>query len=219
MRAELSASALVHVAVVVALLVLRPHAALVIAGPDVVQVSLADPSAVTAVVPPPPQPKVEPKPEPEVPAEEAEGVKLQKEKKPPPRKQEPKQQDTPPPAMARPALPFARVGNAGLSGEVGVDQSDFAFTYYLLLVRNKVAQNWTPPAGLTSGGRVRCVVHFRIARGGDVGAVQLESASGVEFFDRSAVRAVTLADPLPPLPLGYAGSDLGVHFGFEYTQP
>ena len=23
--------------------------------------------------------------------------------------------------------------------------------------------------------------------------------------------------PLPPLPLGYAGADLGIHFGFEYT--
>jgi hypothetical protein len=33
------------------------------------------------------------------------------------------------------------------------------------------------------------------------------------------VRAVTISVPLPPLPLGYAGSDLGVHFGFEYAAP
>jgi hypothetical protein len=28
---------------------------------------------------------------------------------------------------------------------------------------------------------------------------------------------VTITEQLPPLPLGYAGSDLGIHFGFEYT--
>jgi periplasmic protein TonB len=218
-RGELLGSAAVHLVLLVVLLVLRPHAAPVIAGADVIQVSLADPSATAAITPPPtPAPRVEPKPEPEIPPEQAEGVKLQPKKRPPPKKPEPRE-ETPPPVAARPALPVARVGNAGLSGEIAIDQGDFAFTYYLLLVRNKVAQGWAPPAGLTSGGRVKCVVHFRIQRGGDVTAVLLEQGSGVELFDRSAVRAVTLADPLPPLPIGYNGSDLGVHFGFEYTQP
>ena len=220
MRSELTGSTLVHVALVVAVLVVRSHAAPVIAGTEVVQVSLADPSQMTAITPPPPTPpKVEPRPEPEVPAEEAEGVKLQHEKKPPEKKKEPPKEEAPPPAMARPALPMAHVGTSGLSGEVAVDQGDFAFTYYLLLVRNKVAQNWSPPGGLSSGGRVQCVVHFQIQHDGGIASVQLEQGSGVDFFDRSAVRAVTLADPLPPLPIGYSGSQLGVHFGFEYQQP
>ena len=30
---------------------------------------------------------------------------------------------------------------------------------------------------------------------------------------------VTVSDPLPPLPLGFPGSDLGIHFGFEYARP
>ena len=44
-------------------------------------------------------------------------------------------------------------------------------------------------------------------------------ASGYEFFDRSALRAILISDPLPPLPVGYTGSDLGVHFGFEFVAP
>ena len=70
-----------------------------------------------------------------------------------------------------------------------------------VLVRNRIAQNWTPPAGLATGaaGARRRVLQDRARR--------LESRlrassrpSGVEFFDRSALRAVIISDPLPPLP-------------------
>ena len=66
---------------------------------------------------------------------------------------------------------------------------------------------------------MQCVVFFHVARGGSVSAIRLETGSGVEFFDRAALRAVSLSDPLPPLPLGFPGSDLGIHFGFEYARP
>ena len=123
------------------------------------------------------------------------------------------------PPSAGAGLPYARVGSAGLSGAVGVDARDFEFTYYLMLIRNKVAQNWAPPAGLETGRQVRAVVYFRVARHGGVSGTRLETPSGVEFFDRASLRAVTLSDPLPPLPLGFPGSDLGIHFGFEYERP
>lgn len=218
MRGALIGSGLAHLIVVAALLIVRHRAPLRVATSDVVQVSLADPSALAAVTPPPaPQPVVE-KQAPEIAPEEAEGVKLEKPKPAPKKKPEPQPQ-TPPPTLAHAALPLAQIGNAGLSGEMSVDQGDFAFTYYLVLVRNKVAQNWNAPGGISSGGKVRCVVYFHIGREGRVSGVQLEQGSGVDYFDRSAQRAVTLADPLPPLPIGFPGSDLGVHFGFEYQQP
>ncbi len=136
---------------------------------------------------------------------------------PPPKKKKPAeaQEETPPPA-----LPYTAVGNAGLRGQVAVDARDFEFTYYLMLVRNKIAQNWSPPSGMVPGAAAtRAVVTFRIGRDGTVTGVQLESGSGVDFFDRTAVRAVVLSDPLPPLPLAYSGGDLGVHFGFEIGGP
>jgi TonB family protein len=203
--------------VLVVLFVVRGPAALVVPGPDVVQVALMDPGATVAPVPPPPQveaPKPEPKPV-EIKPEDDTGVKLQPEKK---KKPEPKpRDDTPPPPMS---LPSAPAGASGLKGDVAVDAANFEFTYYLVLVRNKIASNWAPPAGLVSTGqKVRAVVYFKIARGGELGGVRLESASGAEFFDRSALRAVMLSDPLPPLPLGYPSGDLGVHFGFDWAGP
>lgn len=213
MRGAIVGSSLVHLVLLVALLAVRHGGSIVIAGPDVVQVALLDPVAPNVAPARPPE-KPTPAPKlPDVKPENEKGVRIA----PPPKKPRPAEarEETPPPA-----LPYAAVGNAGLRGQVAVDARDFEFTYYLLLVRNKIAQNWAAPTGIGSGGApTRAVVYFKIARGGDISAVQLESGSGVEFFDRTAVRAVILSDPLPPLPLAYTGGDLGVHFGFETGGP
>jgi biopolymer transport protein TolR len=215
-------SGLVHVALLVVLFIVRAAAPIMIPGPDVVQVSLLDPSALTMPArPPAPQPKEE---EASLPPVEDEGVKVappkpEKKKKPEPKKQE-EPPPTPTPDTPAPALPYEAAGAAGLRGQISVDAADFAFTYYLMLVRNRVTQNWAPPAGLTAGGRpIQSVVYFRIARGGRLSAMRVEQGSGFEYFDRSTLRAVQLSDPLPPLPVGYLGSDLVVHFGFEFTAP
>ena len=71
----------------------------------------------------------------------------------------------------------------------------------------------------TAGTPIRAIVYFKIRRDGSVAGIRLETPSQQEFFDRSALRAVQLGDPMPPLPLGFQGSDLGVHFGFQYVQP
>jgi len=104
------------------------------------------------------------------------------------------------------------------SASVGVHvDGDFRWAYYLSSIRNKIGQHWVPPAGL--GGRaVRATVYFRIGRDGSVSLARLEDGSGVTFFDQTAMRALQSATPLPPLPAGYGGEWLGVHFGFEYQQ-
>jgi len=135
----------------------------------------------------------------------------------------PPDERAPMPKRPTPGLPAglktepAGLGVPGLTGDVAVDDANFAFTYYLIAVRNRVAQNWGAPAGLeTSGNVVRCTVYFRIDRMGRVSDVKLEDASGVQFFDESAVRAVSVSTPLPPLPDAFGGSTLGVHFGFQF---
>jgi len=218
MRGSILGSGLVHVGLLVALFYVHAPVSLVVPGPESIQVALIDPGAPAPVAPPvteapPPAPKVE-----EIKPVEDTGVKLAPE---PPKKKKPvKRPEEQPPPQQMPALPSASVGAAGLRGDVSLDVHDFAFTYYLLLVRNKIAANWEPPAGLATGGRrVRAVIYFQISRGGEVTGVRLESASGLEFFDHSALRAVTISDPLPHLPLGFDGADLGVHFGFDWEAP
>jgi TonB family protein len=218
MRGSLLTSGFVHLAIVLALLVVRHSTPLSISGADVVQVQLLDASAMKAITAPAPQPPPAIK-SPEVKPVEEEGVKLtpEKDRKKPPKPEPPR--ETPPASTPPPALPYAQMGSPGLSGQIAVDTGDFAFAYYLRQVRSRIAQNWTPPAGLQSGQPIRAIVYFKISRDGSVSSVRMETGSALEFFDRSAVRAVTLSDPMPPLPLGFEGSDLGVHFGFQYQQP
>lgn len=214
MRSSVVGSGIVHLLVLTAVFAVRTRSSLVVPGPDIVQVALLDqPPAPTPVVAPPPKPVVK---EPEIKPNEPTGVKLAKPKPPPPAKQPPKKEErAPEPAAA--ALPYAAVGPAGLKAQVAVDDQNFEFTYYLVLVRNRIAQNWTPPGG--AAGATRAVVYFRIGRDGSVIGARIETGSGNEFFDRSALRSVMLSDPLPPLPLGFSGGDLGVHFGFEAAGP
>ena len=219
MRGAIVGSGIVHLLVLVALFYVRTAASLVIPGPEAVQVALVDPAALTPATPP----KVEaPPPEPvltDVKPEQDTGVKLQPDL-PKKKKKEQKPKDEVAPTPESPALPSATVGSAGLSGDISIDSRDFEFTYYLVLIRNRIAANWSPPAGLVTGGRkVRAVIGFRIGRGGNLSAVRMDQASGMEFFDRSAMRAVVLSDPLPPLPLGFSAPELGVHFGFEWEAP
>ncbi|NOT34408.1 MAG: TonB C-terminal domain-containing protein [Candidatus Eisenbacteria bacterium] len=237
MRGPLVTSLVVHVVLLAVLFVTRPATSIALPGGDAVPVTLIDPAALRsmapAVAPPPVAPVREPVPE-------EDGVRIERERpkpKPePPRETPPKPRpdpretpardsslptETPPsPAPAGLALPSAAVGTSGLRGDLGVDASEFPFSYYLALVRDRVAARWSPPAGIVTDGRtVRVVVRFRIGRDGRVSAAQIEGASGVEAFDRSALRAITLSDPLPPLPVGYSASQLGVHFGFEWGTP
>jgi outer membrane biosynthesis protein TonB len=222
MRNSVMISALIHVAITLGVFLL-PRMRVIVPGPDVVQVALIEPGAA-----PEPAPAAAPAPPP---PPEDEGIRIEPKKTPrtetrkpePPRPEpprpKPQESAAPPSSRTTIALPSARIGPAGLRGEVGVDNANFEFAYYLALVRDRIAQNWSPPGGIPSGRTVRAVVYFRIARGGSVSGIQLESPSGVEFFDRAGMRAVMLSHPMPPLPLGFGGGDLGVHFGFEWEAP
>ena len=216
MRGTTIASAGIHIGLVAALFLVRTPATIIVPGPEVVQVSLLDSPQMPMITQPAPQPVKAPEPEQLKPTEDAGGVRLEKPK--PVKQNEPRQEQPPQPATPTPALPYASVGSSGLQGAIALD-SNFEFTYYLTLVRNRIAQSWSPPAGLAGGQPVRAVTYFRVARDGSITSIRLETGSGVEFFDRSALRAVQLSDPLPPLPLGYSGGDLGVHFGFQFQAP
>jgi len=221
MRAALAGSAGVHLGCVAVLILLQMRAPKLMIGPDSIQVALLEmpQSRITTPAPAPaPAPAVK---APELKPEEGTGVKIEPLRpKAPPKAPPPKPTATPPPASAALALPASPMGAPGLSGDASVDAANFEFSYYLVLIRNRIAANWTPPSGLVgSGSPIRAVVYFRIERDGSVSSVRLESTSSAEFFDRSSVRAVTLSDPMPPLPDGFKGGSLGVHFGFEYTAP
>ncbi len=111
------------------------------------------------------------------------------------------------------------VGMPGFSSQLQLDIENFEFSYYLVAVRNKVSSNWSPPAGIgAQTTRARTVVYFRIVKNGKIADLKTETPSGIALFDQSALRAILRSEPFPPLPRGFPGSSLGIHFGFEYAR-
>lgn len=114
-----------------------------------------------------------------------------------------------------------RTGGSGGTGILGTGASaggtdqPFPFAWYLTLVEGHISRNWNPTQ-LGFGGQAErgCVVHFVIQENGAIAEVIVEETSGIALYDREALRAVTAANPLPPLPRGFGASSLGVSFIF-----
>jgi TonB family protein len=115
----------------------------------------------------------------------------------------------PPPPLGRPTGVVQGVGTAASV------EGDFPFQWYLTAVQRKVYEQWTQPLSSTQGQKV--IVVFEIARNGEVTRARVEKTSGDVAYDLAALRAVTGANPLPPLPTEFKGTTIRVHFGFEYT--
>lgn len=101
------------------------------------------------------------------------------------------------------------------SGSMQVDAKDFPFFYYLSMLKNRVSENWIPPYGAFESESKRVVIAFRIDRQGSQYAARVEESSGNILLDQSALRAVIVSSPFPPLPEGFSGTSLGVYFGFS----
>ena len=103
-------------------------------------------------------------------------------------------------------------------GKVSLENVDFPYSYYLAVMQRKIGERWQPIYGELGGRGVgRVVVYFRVLRDGAIADLKVEKTSGSEFIDRSAVRAILEAGPMPPLPHEFEGDELRVHFGFEYS--
>ncbi len=78
--------------------------------------------------------------------------------------------------------------------------------YYSMVV-NKIKQQWVFPESIDKDLLV--VITIRIARDGSVTIDRIEKSSGNALFDRSALRAINKASPLPPPP---QEMEMGVRF-------
>ncbi len=107
-------------------------------------------------------------------------------------------------------------GKGSASGSMQLDIENFPFMYYLNMMKNKISENWIPPFGSVKAGEAkRVVIYFRVERSGNVLQPIIEESSGSDILDQSAIRAVMVSGPFPPLPVGYNEATLGIHFGFS----
>ncbi len=109
----------------------------------------------------------------------------------------------------------AGTGGLGTGATTGGTDQPFPFAWYLTLVEGHISRNWNPTQMGFGGQAARgCVVHFVIQENGAIAEATVGETSGVALYDREALRAVTAANPLPPLPRGFGARSLGVSFIF-----
>ena len=119
---------------------------------------------------------------------------------------------------AVPPVPLGRPdGSPAGVASLALEVSNFPFTWYLQQVQRKVTEKWVQPTRTTEPG-LRVVVLFEIARDGQVTGSKVEQTSGNSWYDQSALRAIIEANPFPPLPEGFPGQSLRVHFGFDFKS-
>lgn len=78
---------------------------------------------------------------------------------------------------------------------------------YIAMVVNKIRQHWIFPE--TGDKDLLAIISIRIARDGRITVDKIEKSSGNPLFDRSALRAINSASPLPPPPQAI---EIGVRF-------
>jgi TonB family protein len=106
-------------------------------------------------------------------------------------------------------------GDAILGGPA-VDITNFKYDYYLDIVRNRVNNRWNQPIEYN---HIReALIEFIIHRNGKIDNIRISESSGDNYFDQTALRAVSLSNPFPPLPPGYKDSFLRVRYRFIFGR-
>lgn len=172
--------------------------------------------------------EVEPAPEPENAPDDSKAITVEstETKKEEPKVEkpagniEPKKKDQKPEQPQITDAPAAEENSGagfGISGDgVRLDVKEFPFSYYLAALRTRIQSNWDPPyQAVRSSISKKALIYFKIQRSGEITNIAVEKSSGDMLFDQAALRAVTLANPLPPLPYDFPERALGVHFEFE----
>ena len=186
------------------------------AAPAVARTTLLPSTAPPTPKPPqkkPPEPKAvpAPTPAPTKPKKTSEGESLFGRSELEAPKTPAKSAPAPPPTPAPPGN-LGGTPAVGKAGVTSLEGGPFPYNAYIDRMVALVGTHWFRPQS-TSDSVTQ--VYFVIDRGGSVRDAKVERSSGNPTFDRAALRAVIEAAPLPPLPLAYDGSFLGVHLTFH----
>jgi len=89
---------------------------------------------------------------------------------------------------------------------------------YIALVQRLISAQWTAPQVGLSGEPFQVLVKFRLDKTGKVSGLVVERASGNEYYDLAALRAIRTAI-LPSFPSDMTQAYFDAHFSFAVGEP
>ncbi len=98
---------------------------------------------------------------------------------------------------------------------IASETTDLRLKIYYTIIWGKIKGGWVLPEGLIKNQEgLEAIISFKILRDGKIENIRFEKPSGNSYFDKSVLRAVEKANPLPSLPGEYEGEylDIGVRF-------
>src|SRR2546422_10228367 len=98
------------------------------------------------------------------------------------------------------------------AGAVTLNVADFPYAWYIQAIHRKIQERWE---GRAINGRQPEVI-FVIGADGRLRGLEIGKSSGNAAYDQQALRAVSDANPFPPLPDGFGKSALKVGLQFVY---
>ncbi|MBI3872507.1 MAG: TonB family protein [candidate division Zixibacteria bacterium] len=139
-------------------------------------------------------------------------VKPKPEIKKPPKKQEEK-----PPKLANADSANAvsgKLSEGAQAGDIwGVETGANVNPYHRQGFAS-IRANWRNP--IVGAIPRKCVVRFLVRKTGDLTDITLEQSSGLDIYDRAALRAVTLTRSWPQFPDSWEEDEQIIHLEFEY---
>lgn len=122
---------------------------------------------------------------------------------------------TPSPLEAQSGSSLKEGLGVGSEPGVHVGNTDPALAYYIVLIQDKIEGNWTTPK-MGQDTMASVILSLRILRSGQLRDLGVDSSSGDRHLDDSALRAVRLSTPLPPLPPLYKAETLFLRIRFNF---
>jgi len=124
----------------------------------------------------------------------------------------PRRETAPSVASAPPVSLGQAAGSPQGAGAVTLSVSDFPYAWYIQAIHRKIQERWE---GRAVNGRQPEVI-FVIGADGRLRGLEIGKSSGNAAYDQLALRAVSDANPFPPLPDGFGKPTLKVGLQFVY---
>ena len=89
------------------------------------------------------------------------------------------------------------------------------FNEYMKNVERRIKLNWNPT---TESQNKVIIVLFEISKDGDLLRSKVIKSSGIDSVDKSAIQAIQLTAPFPPLPQSFNRDSIIIEFTFDYHK-